>query len=120
MLAAKILTHNAKKDAAQALSLIKSFTSEIDNWAICDTIGMQSLKAIVTTHKTEIFTLAKQLNTSKNFWQRRLSLVLVEYYTRYKKLHPQIIALVKPLENDEEYYVKKAIEWIKRNFKNGK
>jgi 3-methyladenine DNA glycosylase AlkD len=120
MLAAKVLTHCAKKDAVQALSLVKSFTIEIDNWAVCDTIGMQSLKAIVHTHQTEIFALAKKINKSKNLWERRLSLVLVEYYTRYKNLHPQIIALVKPLENDEEYYVKKAVVWIMKNFVKGK
>jgi 3-methyladenine DNA glycosylase AlkD len=120
ILAAKILTHNAKKEAAQALAMVKSFAPEIDNWAVCDTIGMQSLKAITLTHQAEIFALAKKLNKSKNFWERRLSLVLVEYYTKQKKLHPQIIELIKPLENDEEYYVKKAVEWIKRNFKNGK
>jgi 3-methyladenine DNA glycosylase AlkD len=120
MLAAKILTHNAIKDAAQALLLVKSFATEIDNWAVCDTIGMQSLKAIVTTHQTEIFALATKLNKSKNLWERRLSLVLVEYYTRYKNLHPQIIALVRPLENDEEYYVKKAVVWIMKNFVKGK
>jgi 3-methyladenine DNA glycosylase AlkD len=120
ILAAKILNHNAKKEAMQALTMVKSFAPEIDNWAICDTIGMQSLKAILLTHQAEIFALAKKLNKSKNFWERRLSLVLVEYYTKQKKLHPQIIELIKSLENDEEYYVKKAVEWIKRNFKNGK
>ncbi|MBP6432299.1 MAG: DNA alkylation repair protein [Ferruginibacter sp.] len=120
MLAAKILSHCAKKDAAQAIELVKFFTPEIDNWAVCDTIGMQSLKAIINTHQTQIFALAKQLNKSKNFWERRLSLVLVEYYTRNKDLHPQIIELIKPLENDEEYYVKKAIVWINKNFKKGK
>jgi 3-methyladenine DNA glycosylase AlkD len=120
MLAAKILHHNAKKDAAQALLLVKTFAPEIDNWAICDTIGMQSLKKIVDTHEIDIFALAKKLNKSKNLWERRLSLVLAEYYTKQKKLHPQIMELIKPLESDEEYYVKKAVEWIKRNFKNGK
>lgn len=120
MLAAKILTHNTKKDAAQALSLVKLFSKEIDNWAVCDTIGMQSLKAIVTTHQVEIFALAKHFNKSKNVWERRLSLVLVEYYTRYKNLHPQIMELVKPLEKDDEYYVKKAVVWIMKNFEKGK
>jgi 3-methyladenine DNA glycosylase AlkD len=120
MLAAKILNHCAKKDAVQALTTVKSFTSGIDNWAVCDTIGMQSLKAIVHTHQTEIFALAKKINKSKNLWKRRLSLVLIEYYTKQKSLHPQIMELIKPLEKDEEYYVKKAVIWIKKNFEKGK
>jgi hypothetical protein len=28
--------------------------------------------------------------------------------------------LVGALENDEEYYVKKAVVWLKKNFKKGK
>jgi 3-methyladenine DNA glycosylase AlkD len=120
MLAAKILNLCAKKDATQAIELVKSFTSGIDNWAVCDTIGMQSLKTIIYSHQKEIFALAKKLNKSKNFWERRLSLVLVEYHTRNKDLHPQIMELIKPLENDEEYYVKKAIVWINKNFAKGK
>jgi 3-methyladenine DNA glycosylase AlkD len=72
------------------------------------------------THQKEIFAVAKKYNTSKDFWQRRLSLVLVEWYTRVKELHPQIKQLVKNLEKDEEYYVKKAIVWINKNFTKGK
>jgi 3-methyladenine DNA glycosylase AlkD len=41
--------------------------------------------------------------------------VLVEWYTRIKELHPEIKELVKTLETDEEYYVKKAIVWINKN-----
>ena len=53
-------------------------------------------------------------------WQRRLSLVMVEWYTRNKAFHPAIKLLVNNLKNDEEYYVKKAIVWINKNFTKGK
>jgi 3-methyladenine DNA glycosylase AlkD len=46
--------------------------------------------------------------------------VLVEVFTKDTSLHPEIIKRVKMLENDEEYYVRKAVEWIKRNLKKGK
>ncbi|MCW3119196.1 MAG: hypothetical protein JWM28_3278 [Chitinophagaceae bacterium] len=59
-------------------------------------------------------------NHSKDPWKRLLSLVMVEQYTRDKNLHPEINRLVKNLEKDPEYYVKKAVMWIKRNFKKGK
>jgi 3-methyladenine DNA glycosylase AlkD len=81
---------------------------------------MQGLKPIFKTHRDEIFALAKKYNQSTDFWQRRLSLVLLEWYTRIKELHPEIIKLVKALENDEEYYVKKAIVWINKNFEKEK
>lgn len=120
MIALKMLGCIAKKDAPQSLQLVQVFSTGIDNWAICDTMGMQSLKPVVKTHQQEIFALAKKFNSSKNMWQRRLSLVLVEYYTRDKTLLPQINSLVSALENDEEYYVKKAVVWIKKNISKGK
>ena len=116
MLAVKILGLIARKDAERSLQLIQDFAPAIDNWAICDAIGMQGLKPILKSHQKEIFALAKKYNRSANFWERRLSLVLVEWYTRIPELHIEIKKLVKPLENDPEYYVRKAVIWINRNF----
>ncbi len=120
ILAAKLLEKNASKDPEKALKLVKKFSGEIDNWPVCDALGMQSLRGITKTHATEIFHLAGQLNTSPNFWQRRLSLVLVEWYTRDKKHHGAIKKLMKPLRNDHEHYVKKAIQWLEKNMEKGK
>jgi 3-methyladenine DNA glycosylase AlkD len=120
ILAGKIVGKIAKKDPERALQMVRLFARDIGNWAVCDTIGMQSLKPILQSHQKEVFALAKQYNRSGDFWQRRLSLVLVEWYTRVKELHPEIKQLVKALENDKEYYVKKAIVWISKNFEKGK
>lgn len=120
LLAVKMLGKIAKKDSKQSLKLIQLFAKNIGNWAVCDAMGMQGLKPILKTHQKEIFALAWKYNSSKDFWQRRLSLVLVEWYTRIKELHPEIKKLVKNLENDEEYYVKKAVVWINKNFTKGK
>jgi 3-methyladenine DNA glycosylase AlkD len=120
VLAVKILGKIAKKDPERSLKLVELFAKNIGNWAVCDAIGMQGLKPILKTHQEEIFALAKKYNQSTDFWQRRLSLVLVEWYTRIKELHPEIIKLVKALQNDDEYYVKKAIVWINKNFEKEK
>lgn len=120
ILAVKILGHIAKKDAERSLQFIQYFAPGIDNWAVCDAMGMQGLKPILKTHQKEIFALAKKYNKSGNFWERRLSLVLVEWYTREPSLHTEIKKLVKPLENDPEYYVRKAVVWINKNFAKGK
>lgn len=120
ILAVKLLGKIAKKDPERSLKMVKAFAQNIGNWAVCDTIGMQGLKPIFKTHQQEIFALAKKFNQSPDFWQRRLSLVLVEWYTRIKELHPEIKKLVKALENNEEYYIKKAIVWINKNFEKGK
>ena len=120
IVAIKMLGKIAKKDPERSLKMVKLFAQNIGNWAVCDAIGMQGLKPILKTHQQEIFALAKTYNQSSDFWQRRLSLVLVEWYTRIKELHPEIKKLVKTLEKDEEYYVKKAIVWINKNLNKGK
>ena len=120
LLAVKMLGKIAKKDPERSLKMIQLFAKNIGNWAVCDAMGMQGLKLILKTHQKEIFALAKKYNTSNDFWQRRLSLVLVEWYTRVKDLHPQIRSLVTNLEKDDEYYVKKAVVWINKNFAKGK
>lgn len=119
-LALKLMGLIAKKDPELSLKLVQLFAKDIDNWAECDAMGMQALKPVLKTHQKEIFAIAKKYNRSANLWERRLSLVLVEYYTRDKSLLPEIDKLIKPLENDKEYYVKKAVIWIKRNIAKGK
>ena len=116
VLAAKMLGRIAKKDPGKTLSLIKQFSKDISDWAVCDTLGMQSPKPINKSHAKEIFTLSNELIRSKNFWQRRLSLVLSEWYTRDRSFHPQIRTLLAQVKEDDAYYVKKAIVWINRNF----
>lgn len=120
VLAAKILGRIAKKDPDLTLKLIERFSRDISDWAVCDTLGMQSPKAIVKTHAKEIFGISNRLIRSRNFWQRRLALVLSEWYTRDRTFHPQIKKLLAAVKNDEEYYVQKAVEWINRNFSKGK
>ena len=120
ILAVKMLGKIAKKDPERSLKMIQLFAKNIGNWAVCDAMGMQGLKPILKTHQKMIFTLARKYNASPDFWQRRLSLVLVEWYTREPELHPEIKKLVRNLENDKEYYVKKAIVWINRNLEKGK
>lgn len=109
-----------KQDPDKLLKLFKQFSKEIDNWAVSDGLGMQFLRGIVKTHTKEIFALAAKLNHSKDPWQRRLSLVMVEWYTRHNGHHGEIRKLIKNLEDDDEYYVRKAVVWIKRNFVKGK
>ncbi len=119
-IAVKMLGQIAKKDPAKALQFTQYFAPGIDNWAVCDAMGMQGLKPILKTKQAAIFALAKKYNRSTNFWERRLSLVLVEWYTRDPSLHAEIKKLIKPLENDPEYYVRKAVVWIKMNFEKGR
>jgi 3-methyladenine DNA glycosylase AlkD len=120
IIAIKIIEKIGRTDPKRLLRMFRLFSKQIDNWAVCDGLGMQFLRGIVKTHRREIFEIAKKLNHSRDPWQRRLSLVMIEWYTREAQAHQDIKALVKNLDNDQEYYVKNAVAWIKRNFKKGK
>jgi 3-methyladenine DNA glycosylase AlkD len=120
LLAAKLLTIICKKDPLLSLKLVADFSKDISNWAVCDVVGMQSLKPVAKKIQKEIFDLSAKLVKSKNLWERRLSLVMIEVFTKDRSLHTEIKRRVKMLENDEEYYVKKAVVWIKRNFEKGR
>lgn len=120
IIAIKIIEKKGKDDPKRLLKLFKEFSASIDNWAVCDGLGMQFLRGIVQTDAAAIFAIAEKYSRSKNSWQRRLSLVMVEWYTRKKEHIPAIQKLVSCLENDEEYYVKKAVTWLKRNLYKGK
>lgn len=120
ILAAKMLGKIANTDGKKSFELVEMFSNGIDNWAVCDTIGMQSLQPLRKKYPKEIFSLANKYVTSEDLWKRRLSLVLIEWYTRDKSFHEQIKSLITALENDKEYYVKKAVVWIKRNLQKGK
>jgi 3-methyladenine DNA glycosylase AlkD len=120
VLAAKMLREVCKKDPELSLKLVAGFSKDISDWVVCDTLGMQSLKPVAKKIQPAIFGLSAKLMQSKNPWQRRLSLVILEVFTKNKTLQPEIMKRVKALENDEEYYVKKAVVWIKANFKKGK
>jgi 3-methyladenine DNA glycosylase AlkD len=120
ILAAKMLKEVCRKNPDQALKLVANFSKEITDWAVCDTLGMQSLKPVAKKIQPEIFDLSAKLMQSKNVWQRRLSLVIIEVFTKDKTQHPEIKRRAKALKNDEEYYVRKAVDWINRNLDKGK
>lgn len=49
IIAIKIMEKMGKKDPEKLLKLFRKFSSGIDNWAVCDGLGMQFLRGIVKT-----------------------------------------------------------------------
>ncbi len=117
ILATKILRLIAKQDPDKAITLVNKYASGINNWAVCDALGMNSLKAVNKIRTPEIFSLANALSTNKLMWTRRLSLVLVEDFCKQKNLHPAIIKLIDKQRGDKEYYIKKAVIWLDSSMK---
>ena len=117
LLAVKILGKIAKKDPEQALALIEKFAKELDNWAVCDTLATQGVRALVKTHKEKILALADKFLRSKTPWQRRFGLVLFINFRKDAEIKPKVAQILKQFENESNYYVKKAIDWVKRSLK---
>ncbi len=117
MLAAKLLRLIARQDPEKAIALVKNYAEGIDNWAICDTLGMQSLKSINKKFAKEVFGLAHELSVAEDFWKRRLSLVLVEDFAKQKAFHPAINKLIDKQRGDKTYYIKKAVVWLDASVK---
>ena len=84
LLAAKLLNVICKKDPDAFIKTGCSFSKDISDWAVCDTVGMQSLKPVAKKIQKEIFELSAKLVKSKNLWERRLSLVIIEVFTKDK------------------------------------
>jgi 3-methyladenine DNA glycosylase AlkD len=117
LLAAKILGRICKQDPKLALKLTKRFASEITDWAVCDTLGMQGVKGIASQETATIFGLSKSLIKSNNFWERRLAIVLLTHFAKDRSLRQAIEAIVNQVRQDKEHYVTKAVQWIERDLR---
>jgi 3-methyladenine DNA glycosylase AlkD len=117
LLASKILGKICKRDPEKTLQFLRMFSKNICDWAVCDTLATQGIRGIAKTKQKEIFEISKKLIHSKNFWERRFAIVLLINFTKDKNLKKEINEVIKNAETDEEYYVKKAVEWIKRKLK---
>lgn len=97
------------------MTLLKQFSEGITDWAVCDTLATQGIRGILKVKQAEIFELVRTLIKSDNTWQRRLWIVLLTNYAKQEELREEILTAIQPLEHDGEYYVKKAIIWIKKD-----
>jgi 3-methyladenine DNA glycosylase AlkD len=117
MLAVKILIRIAKKDPERSFGIFRSFLPGITEWSICDTLGMGLSKALHRDYRDQIFSLSSELAHSANPWERRMSLVLLQFLCRFPDLHCHIRDHLKSMLPDKSYYVLKAIAWIQRDLK---
>ena len=117
ILASKILGKICKKNPEKALKLIEKFSKDISDWAVCDTLAGQGVRKIVIIKQKEIFEISKKFIKSKDLWQRRFALVLLINFAKDKNLKREIREILKKVEDDKEYYVKKAVVWLKKELK---
>lgn len=94
--------------------LVWSLTNAIDDWSLCDTLGMDLSCWMIKQDPSKWTTLEEKIK-SDWFWDRRLALITPRQIIRTDKLYiDKTLTLAQKLLSDEEYYVQKAIVWILR------
>ena len=100
------------------LKLLPQWVKQVDNWAHSDGLSKYLTRLIEDENtQTEMLSIIKKWNSSKNLWERRQSLVALHYYARTKKEHVSFELsqqLLFPLITDKEYFVQKAVGWTLR------
>lgn len=113
MLAAKILERSPLSEAEKILNLVDSFKNGISNWAICDALGMQAIKKSFRKVPEKTYDMALKYLEADSYWTIRLGLVYLTHFVRKGQRLREIRMLTDPLAKHEEYYVRKAVVWVK-------
>jgi len=116
LLASKILGEICKRNPDKTMKLVEKFSDDIKDWAVCDTLATQGIRKITKEKQKEIFALSEKLVKRKNKWKIRFGIVLLINYAKNKKLKSRIKKIILKVKSDE-YYVKKALDWINRKLK---
>lgn len=110
--------HHKHIPLSTQLQTLPHWVKHIDNWAHSDGLS-KYLTRLLEDHstKSDMLSILKKWNSSKNLWERRQSLVSLFYYARTKTSHIDFETtkiFVTPLLTDKEYYVQKAVGWTLR------
>ena len=114
MLAAKILGFNCRMDPEGSIDLLKRFSPDVDNWAICDTLCSEGIRPITKRNSEMVIGLAQSFLESDLMWIRRMGVVLLIHYAKIPGRKDEIRTMIEPLKSEKEHYIKKAILWITR------
>ncbi|MCD6227648.1 DNA alkylation repair protein [Candidatus Micrarchaeota archaeon] len=113
IIAAKLLSRIGKKNPDKTLKLVKEFSKTLTDWATCDTLATQGIRGIIKRKSDEIIKFAVRCTQSNNLWKKRFGIVLMINHPDNQEAKK----IVNTLKNDNEYYVKKAVEWLERKVK---
>ena len=88
------------------------------NRAVCDILATQWIRWIFRIKKDEIFDLAKEfIYWWDNLWIKRFWIVLLINFKKEEDYRDEIKRLVEKVKKEDEYYIKKAVDWLKREYR---
>ena len=108
--------HKTHFDSKTLFKTLATWVTKVDNWAHSD--GLSGIYSyLLEQEPRDVYQQLKKWNVSENPWERRQSLVaLLEYSKKRKHIlpAPKLLNMIKPLLNDENYFVQKGIGWTLR------
>ena len=115
MLAVKILAKCPVRQPEKAFALMEKFRPEVNDWAICDTLGLVGSRKFIRKIPDTYFNAAVRYLSHPDPWTIRLGLVLLIHFTSMPGYTQKVPRLVDPLRGHPDHYVKKAIVWIDKH-----
>jgi 3-methyladenine DNA glycosylase AlkD len=115
LLAAKVLGAVARQDPVRALEFVNTASKDLSDWAVCDTLGTQGVRAIALAERRTIVAMAERLTRSRHLWARRLAIVLLLNVAGVREERATIRRILAPLRSDKEPYIQKALAWIDKD-----
>ena len=112
LIAAKLLGRLGKKHPEEAIKLIEEFSQTLKDWPTTDTLATQSVRPLlkIAALKKRILYLARASLLASDRWRRRFGVVLFINFTESVEAR----RVAQRFLNDEDYYVRKAAEWLRR------
>jgi 3-methyladenine DNA glycosylase AlkD len=115
--------------AKQHMLLLKELTlwlPYLDNWAHSDGVSSMLAKLLEASFADkklldQHLKLRNKWNKSKNFWERRQSIVSLLYYAERREKwlsHKAMLKYLEPLVDDEAFYVQRGVGWTLRELYN--
>lgn len=90
-------------------------SGQIDNWVHSDTLS--DIFADYLENNPGFLSVLKKWNRSSNPWLRRLSIVSIYYYARFRKKKVKASLALKMIENlieDSHFFVQRGVGWSLR------
>lgn len=87
--------------------------SEINNWALCDTLSTDVIRVLLEIQSTYISKVMDWIY-SKNPWKRRAVIVSIIKARGINNKEKIANIILESLKNENDYFVKKALRWLKR------
>jgi 3-methyladenine DNA glycosylase AlkD len=112
-IAGKSLEKFGPKHPEITLDFISYALPGLNNWSICDSLGIYAVEPLLFLDPQLILPLSENCIKSDEKWIRRFGVVSLRGY-RKLKISDEVFSLLDRVMVDEEKDVKKAVSWIFR------